>query len=89
MKHPDLGKTGTDKITGFKGLIVGHSNHITGCDQFHIQPECDSNSLDKFLEGHWFDAGRVEISDEIVITIGEVSGEEPGADIPSPSDSKM
>lgn len=54
-----LGKTGRDKITGFKGVITACCSYITGCDQFGLTPPV--NAEGKIEPNQWFDTGRVEI----------------------------
>jgi len=48
-----------DKITGFSGIITGHADYITGCDQYLIQPQCKESHA--FNESRWFDENRIEI----------------------------
>ena len=34
------GQLAQDKITGFTGMVTGHSDYMTGCDQYLLQPPC-------------------------------------------------
>ncbi|HWA22287.1 MAG TPA: hypothetical protein VG735_07835 [Caulobacterales bacterium] len=36
-----IGKTITDSITGFCGVVIGRVEYITGCNQLLVQPPCD------------------------------------------------
>lgn len=53
-----FGVKAKDKITGFEGTVTGHSDFITGCDQYHLQPTVDEKGLKR--EGQWFDENRIE-----------------------------
>ena len=35
----NLGRTATDKITGFSGIATGFVVYITGCNQYLINPK--------------------------------------------------
>jgi len=59
QKSKVLGKKGRDKITNFEGIIVGYAKHLFGCDSLWLTPEVDKDG--KMRDGHWFDAGRIEI----------------------------
>lgn len=58
----NLGKEGKDKVTGFKGIIIGKINYLTGCDHYGIAPPVDKDG--KVGDTQWFDEGRVEIIGE-------------------------
>ena len=34
-----MGNMVKDQITGFSGIVVGHSEFITGCDKYLVQPK--------------------------------------------------
>ena len=36
----NLGRQGKDKITGFKGTIIGYVQYSTGCNQYLLVPKC-------------------------------------------------
>lgn len=59
MFQHDLGLTARDKITGFGGVIVSRIDHITGCDQYFLQPKVDEKGA--AVEGRWFDDNRLDI----------------------------
>jgi hypothetical protein len=81
----NFGKRGTDKVTGFNGIIIGYTTYITGCDQYLLQPMCAVNDDTKRPKGEWIDAGRIEISETISVDPKRVqSNEADGADIPAP-----
>lgn len=54
----ELGQKAKDKITGFKGILVGRCQYITGCDQYGIAPPAKDG---KTGDTNWFDEGRIEI----------------------------
>ena len=60
MKDPNFGFHGTDRITGFKGVITGRIDYISGCSQYLLVPAVDKDG--KKREGEWFDVQRIEIA---------------------------
>ena len=49
-----------DKVTGFKGIVVGITRWFTGCTTIGIKPEGLSKE-GKPLDAEWFDDFNVEI----------------------------
>lgn len=76
-----LGLEAKDKITGFKGIITGHADYLTGCDQYLLQPKSKADG--DFNEGRWFDEGRIEIIKE-AMTKKDVKAKENGCDYSAP-----
>jgi hypothetical protein len=60
-----LGDRVRDRITGFVGIVVGRSNHISGCDTMGIQPEALKDGAPQ--EVRWFDDLRVDLVDAGVV----------------------
>ena len=54
-----LGKEARDKITGFKGIIIGCCTYLYGCNQYGLAAKVGSDG--KVGEACWFDEGRIEI----------------------------
>lgn len=54
-----LGAKAKDRITGFTGIVTGHSQFLTGCDRFLVCPPAKDG--DAFVEGEWFDEQRLEV----------------------------
>jgi hypothetical protein len=81
MKNQNLGRTATDKITQFSGVIVGHAEYLTGCDQYLVKPDCDDTK--KYPEAQWFDEGRLSFG-EVKISQQEVTSDEKGCDYNAP-----
>ncbi len=75
----NLGKEGRDKITGFKGIIIGKINYLFGCAQYGIAPQSFDHEKGTRPETQWFDEGRIEIIGEGIAPT-EVQAEKPGAD---------
>lgn len=46
-------------ITGFTGIVIGHSKWITGCDTLGIRPEELHDG--KPIDPEWFDIGHVKV----------------------------
>lgn len=77
-----LGKQAKDKVTGFEGIIVGHTKYLFGCDCYGIAPQAKEGKVN---DTAWFDAGRVEIIGNGVAP-ESVQGEKPGGlDMYSPN----
>jgi len=64
----EMGTTGEDIITGFKGVITGYCHYLTGCDQLCLQPAIKKGKDVKHEvpAGSWFDVNRVKITDSKV-----------------------
>lgn len=61
-KHiKNLGKTATDKATGFTGIITAIVYYISGCTQYCILPKCGTDG--KFPDGTYIDYQRLEVTD--------------------------
>lgn len=54
----DFGQEGTDKVTGFKGVIIGRAVFMNGCARVAVQPKVDKDGKTRKLE--WFDETMVE-----------------------------
>ena len=80
-KKFDHGETVRDIITGFQGVITGHSDYLTGCDIYLLQPKAKSKS--EKAEGKWFDEDRLEKvkAKKVVLKINK---EKPGKDMEAP-----
>lgn len=60
FKHK-LGKEAKDKITGFKGILIGRAEHLFGCHTYGIAPQNYDADKNKRGDTEWFDEGRIEI----------------------------
>ena len=56
-----IGKEARDKVTGFKGIITSFCQHLTGCDQYYLQPKCVKG---EHKDGKWYDVNRIEVKSE-------------------------
>lgn len=56
--EPILGRTYSDKITGFKGICVGVVHYISGCNQAVLVPKLKADGSP--VPGEWFDWQRLE-----------------------------
>jgi hypothetical protein len=72
-----------EKITGFVGVTTGKASYITGCDQYLVQPPIGDNNA--FVDGRWFDEGRLEIVQEETISASDVTADANGCDIQAPT----
>lgn len=48
-----------DMFTGIKGLVTGHCDYLTGCDQYLLQPPAKDDGT--FVEARWFDESRLSV----------------------------
>lgn len=55
----EMGDTGKDKITGFKGVMTSRQIHLTGCDNVYLQPPINKDGT--LPKGEWFDETMVII----------------------------
>ena len=77
------GITVKDKLTGFKGIIVGQARYLTGCDQYALQAEMKDGDI---KDSKWFDEGRLEtVKGAKKFTEEDVKGEKNGCDITPPT----
>ena len=74
-----LGDRVKDTLSGFTGVCIARSEHMTGCNQLYVLPSSIEDNVLK--EGHWFDVERMEKLEEKVVT---VAPRRTGSDIPSP-----
>lgn len=58
MQKLEFGDTAKDRITGFKGVVIGWTTYISGCSQVLLQPPVGKDG--KRPEGEWFDEQRLE-----------------------------
>lgn len=72
-----LGHTVTDRITGFRGIVTGVVEYISGCNQALVGPPVDKDG--KIPDSQWFDVQRLEI-DRSVSRIVLDNGNTPGFD---------
>lgn len=71
----ELGWEVKDVITGFKGIIVGRAQYITGCNQYCIQPIDKKKTAEK-KDSIWFDENRLETVKEQDLKLVQHSGDE-------------
>lgn len=67
----DLGDKVKDQITGFEGVVTGHTRYITGCDAFCLQPQ----GLDKDGKIHdakWIDENRLVMVEAKAVVLDPV-----------------
>lgn len=61
-----LGRTVTDKLTSFKGIVSGYIYYMTGCNQCLVVPRAKD---DKLGEASWFDVQRLEVEPVPVVEL--------------------
>lgn len=78
-----LGYTLCDRITGFKGVCIGHVTYISGCNQVSLQPRIAPGET-KRPEPEWFDEQRVDLCPAHDCVVLE-NAATPGCDAPPPN----
>lgn len=64
-----LGKTVSDKVTGFTGIAESVAFDLYGCVQVVIKPKIMNDKGD-LIDGRWFDASRISVvSEETVMEL--------------------
>ena len=53
-----LGSEYEDLVTGFKGIAVGTTQWLTGCDTVGLKPPVDKDG--KILEAEWVDVTQIK-----------------------------
>lgn len=76
-----LGKTYSDRITGFAGVATAKIQYLTGCEQTGLQPRELRDG--KPMETVWFDDQKLTATDEPSVEIDEA--EFTGADFSPPA----
>lgn len=59
MKEAELGDEVECKVTGFKGIVTGVSQWLTGCDKVSVQAPIQKDG--KYGESFWIDKAAVTI----------------------------
>ena len=70
-----LGQECKDKVTGFKGIAIGHCKYMTGCDQYGLSPKVSKDG--KIEPVQWFDEARLTVIGKGILA-SKVTGEIPG-----------
>lgn len=75
-----MGDKAKDTLSGFTGVVIARSEHLTGCNQVFILPTSDKKN--ELNEGSWFDIERVE---KIKSQVVKIKSRLTGCDVPAPS----
>jgi hypothetical protein len=72
-----LGSTVTDRVTGFRGVVTGIVEYLTGCNQaLVVVPMKEDGSLP---ESQWFDVQRLAVVPAVPAIVLD-NGKTPGFD---------
>ncbi len=55
----EMGDTGKDIVSGFKGIMTSRQIHLSGCDHVYLQPPIKKDGSPQ--KGEWFDETVVEV----------------------------
>lgn len=58
MRKFEWGQEVADVISGFRGVVTGACQYMTGCNQYLIQPRCKEDG--DYVNSKWFDEDRLE-----------------------------
>jgi len=72
-----LGSTVSDKITGFGGVVIGHVQYLTGCNQALVLPKCKPDGA--YPDPTWIDEQRLVVDDAVPVVALD-NGPSPGFD---------
>jgi hypothetical protein len=64
-KKIELGCVAREKITGFKGVVIGHVRWLTNCDRFVLQPR-DLKEDGTRQDSSSFDVGTLEWAEDAI-----------------------
>ena len=78
--YANMGKTATDTITGFKGVVTAYAEYITGCNQVLLTPKCKNGASKE--ESCWFDEQRMKFGKEKAVVLDNSTS--PGFGQPAP-----
>lgn len=81
MDLTDLGRTATDKITGFTGVATGICFYLSGCNQVLLVPKVAADGA--YKDGQWFDVQRLTVDPDAAKVVLD-NGQTPGADKAAP-----
>ena len=70
----ELGATVEDRISGFRGVVTGRAEYISGCRQYCVVPPAKDGELKGVL---WFDEDRLETVDAPKVVLARPAAVEP------------
>lgn len=76
-----LGKTVSDRITGFRGVVTGYVEYLSGCNQVLVVPPISADGT--LRDASWFDVQRVDVLDHVPPVVLD-NGTTPGCDRAAP-----
>jgi len=76
-----LGMTVIDRISGFRGVVTGRAEYLSGCTQCLLGAKVRSDG--SFVDSKWFDEQRLEVQagEPIVVLDNSTT---PGCDLAAP-----
>lgn len=70
-----LGDSVRDIVTGFRGVVTGRAQHLTGCDTYGVSAREHKDAEVKGAQ--WFDDNRLELLGEPRLVLQPVNAERP------------
>lgn len=74
----ELGDTVKDKITGFRGVVTGRCEYISGCHQVLVVPPVKADGA--YGDAQWLDEDRAEVQtavERVVLTVTNSGPDKP------------
>lgn len=65
----ELGDLAKDTITGYVGVVVSFTKHITGCDRFTLQAQLTEKEASKLPDAYNFDVTTIELVKKSVVKV--------------------
>lgn len=73
-----LGQYVRDKVTDFRGCVVGRAEHLSGCNTYGVQARA-KGECDEITPAQWFDEPRLAVMAAPILVLDERE-ERTGAD---------
>ncbi len=67
MTKVNLGDEVKDKITGFRGIVIGITRWLNGCSRVGVQPRKVQKDKGKIAEAEWIDENQLAIVKRAVL----------------------
>ena len=80
----NMGDEVQDRISGFKGIVVSHTEFMHGCDRYGLQAKVGKDG--KVPDWHYFDSRQLKLIKAKKVKVPKRTAvEKPGGPQPSPT----
>jgi hypothetical protein len=70
----ELWQTVTDRVSGFRGVVTGRCDYMTGCNRYQVTPKVGADG--KWQDSVWFDEHVLDVDN----SVDKMAIEQPAAD---------